>query len=84
MVASDRGQVLLLGGLAIAIVFLTAIPLSNSLVVTESASTSETVGDIDSAAEREAGVERGIRTLINTSDNRRLAALNRSVRNFTR
>jgi len=84
MVASDRGQLLLLGGLAIAIVFLTAIPLSNSLVVSESASTSETVGDIDGAAQREASVERGIRTLINTSDNRRLAALNRSVRNFTR
>jgi len=84
MVASDRGQLLLLGGLAIAIVFLTAIPLSNSLVVSESASTSETVGDIDGAAQREASVERGIRTLINANDNRRLAALNRSVRNFTR
>ena len=84
MVARDRGQLLLLGGLAIAIVFLTAIPLSNSLVVSESASSSETVGDIDSTAQREAGVERGLRTLLDATDNRRPAALNRSVRNFTR
>lgn len=84
MVARDRGQLLLLGGLAIAIVFLTAIPLSNSLVVSESASSSETVSDIDSAAQREAAVERGIRTLLSDVNTSNKAALNRSLRNFSR
>jgi len=83
MVASDRGQVLLLGGLAIAIVFLTAIPLSNSLVVTESASTSGTVGDIDSAAEREANVERGVRRVLVEVNTSNLTAVNQSLRDFS-
>ncbi|PSP84066.1 hypothetical protein BRC96_06060 [Halobacteriales archaeon QS_6_64_34] len=83
MVASDRGQVLLLGGLAIAIVFLTAIPLSNSLVVTESASTSETVGDIDSAAQREADVERGVRRVLAGVNTSNLTAVNQSLRDFS-
>ncbi|WP_262178446.1 hypothetical protein [Haloarcula laminariae] len=84
MVSDDRAQVLLLGGLAIAIVFLTAIPLSNSLVVSESASTSETVADIDRAAEREASVERGVRALVREADADDPAALNRSLNIFSR
>jgi len=84
MVASERGQVLLIGGLAIAIVFLTAIPLSNSLVVSESASSSETVLDIDKADQREASIERGLRALIRNSPDRSPEALNRSLKNFTR
>ncbi|WP_324662764.1 hypothetical protein [Haloarcula sediminis] len=75
---------MLLGGLAIAIVFLTAIPLSNSLVVSESASTSETVADIDRAAEREASVNRGLRAIVRDADPNDPAALNRSLRNFSR
>jgi len=82
MVDTDRGQVLLIGGLAIAIVFLTAIPLSNSLVVTESASTSETVSDIDRTAEREASVERGIRAVVQNSTNTETDIEN-SLKNFT-
>ncbi|WP_277541708.1 hypothetical protein [Haloarcula laminariae] len=83
MVSDDRAQVLLLGGLAIAIVFLTAIPLSNSLVVSESASTSETVADIDRAAEREASVERGVRALVREADADDPATLNRALENFS-
>ncbi|MDS0259180.1 hypothetical protein NDI56_07220 [Haloarcula sp. S1CR25-12] len=84
MVADDRGQVLLLGGLAIAIVFLTAIPLSNSLVVSESAASSETVSDIDRTADREASVERGVRALANEMDTSNINELNRSLWNFSR
>jgi len=68
MVADDRGQLLLLGGLAMAIVFLAAIPLSNSLVVTESAATSDTVRKIDQTADREAAVVRSIQTIANRTD----------------
>ena len=64
----SRGQLLLLGGLAIAIVLLTAIPLANSLIVTESASTSETVTDIDTVAREEAAVVRSVETIVERSD----------------
>jgi len=84
MVADDRGQLLLLGGLAIAIVFLTAIPLSNSLVVSESAASSETVSDIDRTVDREASVERGVRALANEMDTSNINELNRSLWNFSR
>jgi len=84
MVADDRGQVLLIGGLAVAIVFLTAIPLSNSLVVSESASTSDTVADIDRAAEREASVERGLARVLASVDTTNTTAVNNSLQNFTR
>ena len=83
MVAGDRGQVLLLGGLAIAIVFLTAIPLSNSLVVSESASSSETVDDIDRTERREASVERGIRTVLAGVNTSNTTAVNESLRAFS-
>lgn len=83
MVADDRGQVLLLGGLAIAIVFLTAIPLSNSLVVSESASSSETVDDIDRTERREASVERGIRAVLSDVNTSNRTAVNESLRAFS-
>jgi hypothetical protein len=83
MVADDRGQVLLLGGLAIAIVFLTAIPLSNSLVVTESASSSETVVDIDRAADREASVQRGVGALLREVNTSNVTAVNQSLEQFS-
>jgi len=84
MVAKDRGQVLLLGGLAIAIVFLTAIPLSNSLIVSESASSSETVSDIDRVATKEVSVNRGVRTLIAEVNTSNRTALNQALQDFSR
>lgn len=83
MVSDDRGQVLLLGGLAIAIVLLTAILLSNSLVVTESASTSETVIAMDQAADREASVERGVRALLAQTNTSNVSAVKASLRDFS-
>jgi len=83
MVANNRGQVLLLGGLAIAIVFLAAIPLSNSLVVSESASSSDAIEEIDAAAEREASVERGLRSLARDANTSNASKFNRTLRNFS-
>lgn len=84
MVARDRGQLLLLGGLAMAIVFLAVIPLSNSLVVTESASTAETVHDIDRTADREATITAAIRSLANRTDAaNNTDEFNRTLRNYS-
>lgn len=68
MVSQNRGQLLLLGGLAIAIVLLVAIPLANSLVVTQSASSSETVTEIDSVAREEAAIDRSVNSIVDRSD----------------
>jgi hypothetical protein len=84
MVDKNRGQLLLLGGLAMAIVFLAVIPLSNSLVVTESAATSETVREIDRTANRQANIERDIRTLANRTDAvNNTDAFNASLQNYS-
>ncbi|MDS0282977.1 hypothetical protein [Haloarcula onubensis] len=84
MVARDRGQLLLLGGLAMAIVFLAVIPLSNSLVVSESAASSETVREIERTADRQATIERAIRTLANRTDAvNNTDAFNATLRNYS-
>ena len=85
MVSDDRGQLLLLGGLAMAIVFLAAIPLSNSLVVSESAATSDTVRGIDRTADREATVERDLLTIANRTDAvNDTDAFNQTLQNYSR
>jgi hypothetical protein len=84
MVSDNRGQLLLLGGLALAIVLLVAIPLTNSLVVTESASSSETVSEIDAVADEEAAVNRSMESIVasvDTEDELRWALQNYSATN---
>lgn len=79
--SQNRGQLLLLGGLAIAIVLLVSIPLTNSLVVTQSASSSETVTEIDAVAREEAAINRSVESIVDRSNS--VEELNWGLQNYS-
>ncbi|WP_058995320.1 hypothetical protein [Haloarcula sp. CBA1127] len=58
MVANERGQLLLVGGIAIAIVVFSTILFAHSLAVTDGITTTGSANTIERSADREASVER--------------------------
>ncbi|MBV0924599.1 hypothetical protein KTS45_10355 [Halomicroarcula limicola] len=88
MVADDRGQLLLFGGITVAVVFLVTIALTNSLIVTQNVATPDNADRIERVADREAAVERDLQTIVArtraTNDTDEFAdALNRSLANYS-
>ncbi|KAA9398006.1 hypothetical protein Har1130_05960 [Haloarcula sp. CBA1130] len=63
MVANDRGQLLLIGGIAVAIVVFSTILFAHSLAVTDGITTTGSADTIERSADREASVERDLRRL---------------------
>ncbi|EMA17229.1 hypothetical protein [Haloarcula marismortui] len=60
MVANERGQLLLIGGVAIAIVVFSTILFAHSLAVTDGITTTGSADTIERSADREASVERDL------------------------
>ncbi|GGK76813.1 hypothetical protein [Haloarcula sebkhae] len=60
MVANERGQLLLVGGIAVAIVVFSTILFAHSLAVTDSITTTGSADTIERSADREASVERDL------------------------
>jgi hypothetical protein len=60
MVANERGQLLLVGGIAIAIVVFSTILFAHSLAVTDGITTTGSADTIERTADREASVERDL------------------------
>jgi hypothetical protein len=60
MVASERGQLLLIGGIAVAIVVFSTILFAHSLAVTDGITTTGSADTIERSADREASVERDL------------------------
>jgi len=63
MVARDRGQLLLIGGVAIAIVVFSTILFAHSLAVTDGITTTGSAQSIERLADREASVNRDLERL---------------------
>ncbi|RLM89450.1 hypothetical protein [Haloarcula sp. Atlit-7R] len=63
MVANERGQLLLIGGVAIAIVVFSTILFAHSLAVTDGITTTGSADTIERSADREASVERDLGVL---------------------
>ncbi|MGB9931843.1 hypothetical protein [Haloarcula amylolytica] len=63
MVASERGQLLLIGGIAVAIVVFSTILFAHSLAVTDGITTTGSADTIERSADREASVERDLGVL---------------------
>ncbi|WP_423998912.1 hypothetical protein ACOZ4I_09600 [Haloarcula salina] len=63
MVARDRGQLLLIGGVAIAIVVFSTILFAHSLAVTDAIATTGSAHSIERLADREASVNRDLERL---------------------
>jgi hypothetical protein len=63
MVADDRGQLLLIGGMAVAIVVFSTILFAHSLAVTDGITTTGSADTIERSADREASVERDLERL---------------------
>lgn len=63
MVARDRGQLLLIGGVAIAIVVFSTILFAHSLAVTDGITTTGSADTIERLADREASVNRDLERL---------------------
>ncbi|KOX91850.1 hypothetical protein [Haloarcula rubripromontorii] len=63
MVANERGQLLLIGGVAIAIVVFSTILFAHSLAVTDGITTTGGADTIERSADREASVERDLGVL---------------------
>ncbi|EMA15719.1 hypothetical protein [Haloarcula amylolytica] len=63
MVANERGQLLLIGGIAVAIVVFSTILFAHSLAVTDGITTTGSADTIERTADREASVERDLRQL---------------------
>ncbi|MFC7075783.1 hypothetical protein [Haloarcula halophila] len=87
--ADSRGQLLLVGGIAIAIVFLLSIILTNSLVVTSYTATPESADRIEEVEDRETAVQQDLTTIAtavrsNTTFSDYNSSLNASLRNYTR
>jgi len=64
MVASERGQLLLIGGIAVAIVVFSTILFAHSLAVTDGITTTGSADTIERSADREASVERDLGVLV--------------------
>jgi len=60
MVANERGQLLLVGGIAVAIVVFSTILFAHSLAVTDGITTTGSADTIERTADREASVERDL------------------------
>ena len=60
MVASERGQLLLIGGIAVAIVVFSTVLFAHSLAVTDGITTTGSADTIERSADREASVERDL------------------------
>ncbi|EMA18763.1 hypothetical protein [Haloarcula argentinensis] len=60
MVANERGQLLLVGGIAVAIVVFSTILFAHSLAVTDGITTTGSAETIERSADREASVERDL------------------------
>lgn len=60
MVANERGQLLLIGGVAVAIVMFSTILFAHSLAVTDGITTTGSADTIERTADREASVERDL------------------------
>ncbi|EMA33031.1 hypothetical protein [Haloarcula japonica] len=60
MVANERGQLLLIGGIAVAIVVFSTILFAHSLAVTDGITTTGSAETIERSADREASVERDL------------------------
>ena len=60
MVAHERGQLLLIGGIAVAIVVFSTILFAHSLAVTDGITTTGSADTIERSADREASVERDL------------------------
>jgi hypothetical protein len=58
MVANERGQLLLIGGIAVAIVVFSTVLFAHSLAVTDGITTTGSADTIERSADREASVER--------------------------
>lgn len=87
--SDTRGQLLLVGGLAIAIVFLLSIVLTNSLVVTTYTATPESADHIETVADRQSAIERDLRIMTTAVRNNTTMATfnstyNSTLRNYTR
>ncbi|WP_135304527.1 DUF7261 family protein [Haloarcula amylovorans] len=88
MVADDRGQLLLFGGITVAVVFLVTIALTNSLIVTQNVATPDNADRIEQVADREAAVERDLQAIVTrtraANDTDEFTdALNRSLANYS-
>ena len=86
--AESRGQLLLVGGIAIAIVFLLSIILTNSLVVTSYTATPESADRIEEVEDRETAVQQDLTVIAdavrdNTTFSNYNSTLNESFRNYT-
>ncbi|WP_324756849.1 hypothetical protein [Haloarcula montana] len=80
---------MLVGGIAIAIVFLLSIILTNSLVVTSYTATPESADRIEEVEDRETAVQQDLTTIAtavrsNTTFSNYNSSLNASLRNYTR
>ncbi|WP_284007788.1 hypothetical protein [Haloarcula pelagica] len=87
--ADTRGQLLLVGGIAIAIVFLLSIILTNSLVVTTYTATPESADRIEEVEDRETAVRQDLTTVAaavrnNTTFSNFNSTFNTSLQNYTR
>lgn len=88
MVANDRGQLLLIGGVAVAIVVFSTVLFAHSLAVTDGITTTGSADTIERLADREASVGRDLGRLATATRGDDLdgfeARYERALRNYTR